>query len=58
LKIYWLLGDLDTRAFLYHAELEAPQSEKRKNEAVMAKIVRRISYDNWTTPIIEGFNRY
>jgi hypothetical protein len=58
LKTYWLLGDLATRAFLYHAELEANQSERRKNEVVMAKTVRRISYDNWTAPIMEGFNRH
>jgi hypothetical protein len=58
LKTYWLLGDLAIRAFLYHAELEATQLERRKNEAVMAETVRRILYDNWTAPIMEGFNHH
>ena len=57
LKTYWLLGDLAIRAFLCHAELEAIQLERRKQEAAMVKTVRQISYDNWTAPIMEGFNR-
>ena len=56
LKTYWLLGDLATRVFLYHAKVEATQSERYKNEAIMAKTLRRILYDHWTAPIVEGFN--
>jgi hypothetical protein len=58
LKTYWLLGDLAARVLLYHAELEAHQLERRQKESTMAKTVRKISYDNWTVPIMEGFNRH
>jgi predicted GNAT family acetyltransferase len=57
-KTYWLLGDLAARVLLYHAESEAHQSERRLKESAMAKTVRQISHDNWTIPIMEGFNQH
>ena len=58
LKAYWLLGNLAAKVLFFQVEMEAIQLERRQKESVMAKTVKKISSDNWTTPIIEGFNRY